>query len=269
MAATLAIPTPMPHRPATAWSGRRPGRRASRWRTDPLGATMRLDLELRVPAALAASRARRSPLTVALPITVTVRLTHGLPRVDVEFGGEHRPGPPAARGPGRAADHRPRPRRGGLRDHPPPPGPASRRRGAGPSSPRPRPHSRALSPCMARPSAARAGPGGPEVALLVASHGLPEYEVRSAADGGTEVLLTLLRCVGALSRDDLSTRRGHAGPGLPTPDAQCPGSHRASFALLPHSRAWADVVPHARAFASPAGRRRRTLWSRRREWPRR
>jgi mannosylglycerate hydrolase len=43
--------------------------------------------------------------------------------------------------------------------------------------------------------------------------------------------LTLLRCVGWLSRDDLATREGHAGPAVATPGAQCPGVHRFEYAL--------------------------------------
>jgi len=66
--------------------------------------------------------------------------------------------------------------------------------------------------------------------LLLLTRGLPEYEVR-ATDRGGEVALTLLRCVGWLSRDDLSTRPGGAGPHLPTPEAQCPGPHRFEYAV--------------------------------------
>jgi hypothetical protein len=39
--------------------------------------------------------------------------------------------------------------------------------------------------------------------------------------GNPQIALTLLRCVGWLSRDDLSTRRGHAGPYMATPGASC------------------------------------------------
>ena len=63
-----------------------------------------------------------------------------------------------------------------------------------------------------------------KIGLLVANRGLPEYEVIPGEEGVT-VALTLLRCVGWLSRDDMHCRRGHAGPGLPTPGAQCLGTH--------------------------------------------
>jgi hypothetical protein len=49
--------------------------------------------------------------------------------------------------------------------------------------------------------------------------GVFEYEV-----AGRELLLTLLRCVGTISRDRLATRPWGAGPGVPTPDAQMLGT---------------------------------------------
>src|SRR4029453_16857603 len=67
----------------------------------------------------------------------------------------------------------------------------------------------------------------------VAGRGLPEYEALAGADGLTNAIaLTLLRCVGWLSRDDLTTRSGHAGPALPVEDAQCLGEHHFQYALL-------------------------------------
>ncbi|MGH3090046.1 MAG: glycoside hydrolase family 38 C-terminal domain-containing protein, partial [Rubrobacteraceae bacterium] len=66
--------------------------------------------------------------------------------------------------------------------------------------------------------------------LAILNKGLPEYEVTPEG----EVNLTLLRSVGWLSRDDLSTRQGHAGPGLPTPEAQCSGRHVFEYAIVPY-----------------------------------
>jgi alpha-mannosidase len=66
--------------------------------------------------------------------------------------------------------------------------------------------------------------------MAVFSKGLPEFEVVSGAEGG-EIELTLLRCVGKLSKDNLTSRRGGAGPGEPTPEAQCPGEHRFRYAF--------------------------------------
>ena len=84
-----------------------------------------------------------------------------------------------------------------------------------------------------------------QVGLLVANRGLPEYEVmpgKKNENGGVTVALTLLRCVGWLSRDDLHCRRGHAGPGLSTPGAQCPGRHTFEYALVPFDPS-AEFIP--------------------------
>jgi alpha-mannosidase len=66
---------------------------------------------------------------------------------------------------------------------------------------------------------------GPSLGLL--SPGFFEYE----ADGPS-LLLTLLRAVGQLSRDDLPTRPGHAGWPTPTPEAQCLGRERLQFGIV-------------------------------------
>ena len=59
--------------------------------------------------------------------------------------------------------------------------------------------------------------------------GFFEYELTQSGD----LLLTVLRSVGALSRNDLATRPGHAGWPTPTPLAQCHGMDRIDFALAP------------------------------------
>jgi mannosylglycerate hydrolase len=72
--------------------------------------------------------------------------------------------------------------------------------------------------------------------LLIATRGLPEYEVID--DEQRTIALTLLRSVGWLSRADLTTRRGHAGPELATPGAQCLGRHFSHYSVLPHPESW-------------------------------
>ncbi len=47
-----------------------------------------------------------------------------------------------------------------------------------------------------------------------------------------EIAITLLRCVGWLSRDDLSTRNGHAGPYLETPKAQMLGEWDFYYSII-------------------------------------
>jgi len=78
--------------------------------------------------------------------------------------------------------------------------------------------------------------------LALLAPGFFEYEWTPAGD----VLVTLLRCVGQLSRDDLPTRPGHAGWPTPTPEAQCLGVDRIELALSPISAddlARGDAIP--------------------------
>jgi mannosylglycerate hydrolase len=65
--------------------------------------------------------------------------------------------------------------------------------------------------------------------LTVFAPGFFEYELTPEG----ELLVTLLRAVGQLSRDDLSTRRGHAGWPVATPEAQGHGLHRWQLAVCP------------------------------------
>lgn len=61
------------------------------------------------------------------------------------------------------------------------------------------------------------------------SDGLAEYESLEE-----RIAVTLIRCVGELSRSDLPERPGHAGWPSPTPEAQCPGPFEAELALMLH-----------------------------------
>ena len=49
------------------------------------------------------------------------------------------------------------------------------------------------------------------------------------------VALTVIRSVGWLSREDLATRKGNAGPSLETPGAQCLGEYEFRFAFAPRA----------------------------------
>ncbi|MGH7517862.1 MAG: hypothetical protein ACREOC_10385 [Gemmatimonadales bacterium] len=59
------------------------------------------------------------------------------------------------------------------------------------------------------------------------------FEVEWTAEG--DLLVTALRAVGQLSRDDLTTRPGHAGWPTATPLAQCLGPDRMDLAIVPIS----------------------------------
>lgn len=69
-----------------------------------------------------------------------------------------------------------------------------------------------------------------ETGLCVHTDGLHEHEPLPAPDGVHAHLgITLLRCFGWLSRGDLTTRKGQAGPMIETPDAQQQGRNRFRF----------------------------------------
>jgi alpha-mannosidase len=65
------------------------------------------------------------------------------------------------------------------------------------------------------------------------------------------VALTLLRCVSWLSRDDLATRNGHAGPMMFTPGAQMIGRWAFEYSIIPHEGNWMSGYRGAHRFARP------------------
>jgi alpha-mannosidase len=78
--------------------------------------------------------------------------------------------------------------------------------------------------------------------LALLTPGLFEYEWTQRGD----LVLTLLRAVGELSRGDLPTRPGHAAWPTPVPLAQCVGASRVELALAPVSQSElerGDVIP--------------------------
>src|SRR5437016_619916 len=98
-----------------------------------------------------------------------------------------------------------------------------------------------------------AADGRPGLALL--GPGFFEYEWTRRGD----LVLTLLRSVGELSRGDLPTRPGHAGWPTATPLAQCLGTSRVELAIAPVSQTdvergdmipalWEDVFLPVRGF---------------------
>jgi hypothetical protein len=207
--------------------------------TGPLLAALRIEARYELPAGLTADRAARSPAVVALPVAVTVQLSAGSPVAAVTIELEN-----AAR------DHRLRAlfRTGrdalalyagapfGVEERP-----VTLTQPAGWHQPRAatRPHASWVG--------APAEPGG----LVIFTDGLPEHEPL-VEDGQVTLAVTLLRCVGSLSRGDLSTRRGHAGPAIPTPSAQCLGPHTFRLGIAPVAAdGWAAVPNMAERFLAP------------------
>lgn len=95
--------------------------------------------------------------------------------------------------------------------------------------------------------------GGGDAGAVLLGEGLMEYEATDDGDG-PRLGLTLLRSVGYLSRGDLPERpSGHAGPGLPTPGAQCLSTHTFRLAFEPRTSPPTNgaLLAQASTFASP------------------
>jgi alpha-mannosidase len=206
-----------------------------------LAATLETRFVLELPAGLMADRAARSHETVPCPVTVSVRLTAGSDTVSVTTRFENR-----------ARDHR-------LRAWFPAGVRADRLASDGQFLVVERPLRPPRGDDWAQPhpgtypqqefSLLRDGGGR---GLAVIADGLPEVAPHQTADGVAVLQLTLLRCVGWLSRDDFPTRRQtNAGPTLATPDAQCLGSHEFRYALAPLAGGDDRLRWRAREFLNP------------------
>jgi alpha-mannosidase len=192
-----------------------------------------------IPASLDDNRSRRGEELVRLPIRTRVSLSPGVPRLEFATKVENH-----------AQDHR-------LRVHFPVPIVTDVSHAEGhfdvPARPLALPQNTSHwleQPVPTHHQRTFVSVGDGKAGMLVANRGLPEYEVM-ATEQGVDVALTLLRCVGWLSRDDMHCRRGHAGPGYATPGAQCPGTHTFEYALIPHEGTWKPAYDQAHAFNAP------------------
>lgn len=195
----------------------------------PLRARLEVRLDYAVFTGLSRDRRKRGDVETVLPVRLTLSLEADRPRLDVDLEVINR-----------ASDHR-------LRAHFPLPFSASA--------------SAADTPFHVTRRAVtspRRDPGAPEVelptypmwsfvdvsdgriGLALIADGLHEYEVLPGAQ--QELALTLLRAVGWLSRDDLATRTGHAGPAIETPGAQVQGGHRFHYHLFFHPGDWEQAA---------------------------
>jgi alpha-mannosidase len=206
----------------------------------PVQQSLEVEMELKSPLSLTPDRKSRSQEQVILPITTTITLSKNVPRVDIRTALVNN-----------ARDHR-------LRIHFPAPFTTNigsqdghfevvdRRVELPPfddtwvEQPRPEVPQRAFTDV----SDGKTG-------LMIANRGLPEVEVLKNAQGNAEIALTLLRCIGWLSRDDFSTRKGHAGPFIETPGAQLPGQWFFDYSIIPHSGGWNTAFWQAYAFNNP------------------
>jgi alpha-mannosidase len=184
--------------------------------------TMKLDLEMRMPASLSTDRQSRSQESVLLSIQTRLSLTPGVPMLKIHTEVDNH-----------AEDHR-------LRVHFSAPFGASSALFDGHFEIVERPialpawdETWSEQPRPEVPQRRFSALTSPQGGLMIANRGLPEIEAAASGANQSELALTLLRCVGWLSRDDFSTRRSHAGPFMPTPGAQMPGKHAFDYAVLP------------------------------------
>ena len=207
----------------------------------PARATLEIEMLYRVPEALAPGRAARSPHLITIPITTRVSLSPGVPRCDIQTTVVN-----AAR------DHR-------LRVLVPTPIVTDHSSAEG--------HYDVVRRSLDLPADAAGWVEEPqptfpqrafcdasdgEAGVMFAVRGLPEGEVMRGESGAT-IAVTLLRCVEYLSRGDMSTRQGHAGPstGNFTPDAQEIGEHTFHYSIIPHAGGWEQAFRQAHAHETP------------------
>ena len=197
-------------------------------------------LTLQAPAELGPDRRSRSPEIVPLAILTRASLYPGVPRLDIHTQVDNP-----------ARDHR-------LRVHFPAPVRTAHADYDGHFDVVRRPlgvpdfDARwAEEPRPEQPQRAFVDVTDGHLGLMIANRGLPEVEVLASPDGAAEIALTLLRCVGWLSRGDFSTRRGHAGPALPTPGAQMLGKWSFDYSILPHPGSWQHAFHEAYTFNAP------------------
>ena len=208
-------------------------------RTDAVSATLTYRTTLDLPAGLAADRERRSEARTAVEVACEVRLWAGIPRVDFRTTVENT-----------ARDHR-------LRVLVPLPWAVSEGSTEGPFHVANRPLAAekwngrsAEKPPTTFPQKTFSAFQANREGVAIMNRGLPEGEVVRLG-AGQSYALTLLRCVGWLSRNDLRSRRGGAGPMIETPEAQMLGRHAFEYALTTYAGDWrgAGVQPLAHAFA--------------------
>jgi hypothetical protein len=85
--------------------------------------------------------------------------------------------------------------------------------------------------------------------LAVLPQGMQEHQLLPDQRGA--LAITLLRCIGYLSQDNLQTRKSNAGPAIPTPDAQMQGTWHYALSIIPcRSAADLPAVHHAAALVN-------------------
>ncbi|MBE3518756.1 MAG: hypothetical protein IMW97_00430 [Firmicutes bacterium] len=212
----------------------------------PVRATLRVEMIYAVPRALSGDRDSRNRRNVPLKIITRVSLASGIKRIDFKTTVENR-----------ALDHR-------LRVHFRVPFVAEKSYAGCQFAV----VERVVGPAAGPGEATRAGQTNTPVEIPIGTHpmrdfvdvsdgtkglavstkGLFEYEVIPGKDS-SELAITLMRCVGYLSRPDLRLRPGNAGPEIETPGAQCLGRWDFEYSIYPHAGFWDQARVHAFAQA--------------------
>jgi alpha-mannosidase len=198
---------------------------------------------LRLPRALAANRRAREAETVDVPLSIAISLVPGVARSDVEVeldntASDHRLQLLFPAGAGAAASSAVYDGHFELVERP---------TGVAAGQPDWSEQPVAEQPVRAF-VAVRSDAGGEDATgLCVGSRGLREASV--APDG--TIALTLLRSTGWLSRPDLASRAGGAGPTMRTPGCQSPGPHRIDLCVAPFRGRVEEGTLEARAFQAP------------------
>ncbi len=199
-----------------------------------------IQYSLKLPVCITTDRKSRSRESVNNPITSTITLVPGVPRIDIHTEIANH-----------ARDHR-------LRVHFPAPFSSRHSLHDGHFEIVQRPiklpdydQSWEEPPRPEVPQRQFTSISNGQISLTIANRGLPEVEVLINQSGNSEIAITLLRCIGYLSRDDLTTRKGHAGPmGILTPDAQMIGTFGFNYSIIPGNN-WYEGLHQAYAFNAP------------------
>ena len=208
-----------------------------------------MKLNMPTPRSLTKDRKRRSSVLVTCPITSYITIYDASPRIDI-----------TTKFTNQASDHRLRvlfPLNGIKADY-------SYSEGQFDVVKRPidipRVKGWAQLPSGTQPQQHFMDVSDTEVGVTLINEGLPEYEVLGTCHperservrtekNCAAIALTLLRCVGWLSREDLLTRQGgNAGPSIRTPDAQCQGDHTFHYAIFPHRGSWDEAKVYKKAY---------------------
>ena len=204
------------------------------------GATLKITVPFRLPKRIATDRKRRVSGTLLHPIVSYVTLRPGARRVDIRTEVDNR-----------AEDHR-------FRALFPTTIATNESTSEGQfvvltrSMDHPSAEGWGEPPLPQEPQQAYVGLTDGKRGLMVINRGLPEYEPQKGnqvtGGPGSTIALTLLRCVGWLSRKDFLTRSNLAGPGMPAPEAQCLGHHTFHYALVPHRGTLWDAEAYRLAY---------------------